>query len=279
MCGALQNVRPESSEASRSSLEGWISRLERCVDYALQTADVSPEAVDRAAVALRATALPAIGAIIQLVAEPSPGGLLELPHDEIETVAQRVLESLRAVLAILEEEATPRPREPTDESSSDADARTAPHEAEALEAMKRALQALAKGDLSSAQHRQRMAAEALARAARAAAERLSKDRRRGESDSDVTGDPESEASGSEPGDPSRGGSPEAGSPIPSEADDSLKGSLVEQLLDGEGADDLWARLPSRLKRELLHSHREGVPERYRERVEAYFRALAEASGH
>ena len=53
--------------------------------------------------------------------------------------------------------------------------------------------------------------------------------------------------------------------------------LLEALLRGDLGDGSWAKLPSELRRQLLQGHRESISPEYRALVEAYFRALVEAS--
>lgn len=182
-------------------------------------------------------------------------------------------QSIRTFLEALEN-ATGEPA-PTGSarSGSTAEARSS---ARALSRMQAAHQSLERKAPGRAVPSQTEALRSLSRALGEKARELSKKRQQElrSGGSSGRGEPESgtpaESGGS-------GSSRPGGTPGGDDRGEGIDAELLESLLGGGAGSGDWARLPSELRRQLLRAHREGVSPRYRELVEAYFRALAEAA--
>lgn len=158
---------------------------------------------------------------------------------------------------------TPREGTPGKES--------APQLGDALEKMSQAGDELERRRTRRASMHQRSAAEALDRAIRAAAGSLSRSR----SSSSPPG--QSEAFSGQSSQQVDLASDASGEGVDKSSDARFDRELLEAIF-GEGSPESrrWYLLPADLKREILQGRRENIPPRYLERVEAYYRRIAES---
>jgi len=139
---------------------------------------------------------------------------------------------------------------------------------EALDRMNRATGELSKKQPRQATNQQRAATAALDRAMRAAARDMNRQRAPASSQQR----PENTASPRENSNVANQDTQQA-----STNDGALDPELLEAFFGkSERETRQWYLLPSDLKREILMGKRENIPPRYRERVEAYYRRVAES---
>jgi hypothetical protein len=251
----------ERAFAARVEETGAVIGRARELGRALDGADLA--GLDAALDAIEARALPGIGRREEILAEtlaaPEDRGRLA---ENSGGIAAALADARAALEALLKRAPRPSEHEGGGAAGAGEDPRAAPAMSAALDAMAGASASLARGDAAGAAGAQRRAAEQLERALRAMADGLAEARERG----DLDGREGSERRGG--GD---GGDDGAGST----GSERTGGAGSDLVLPGGLRGDDWARLPAERRREILEGWRESVSPRYRERVEAYFRALAE----
>ncbi|MBI4586443.1 MAG: hypothetical protein HY717_20730 [Planctomycetes bacterium] len=283
-------ARQEEDLARRAGEVGKV--LERAEEHARQLADERARGIEAARRKLAGEALPAMKSSGAEIAKAGGQGL-----DPARPPPPLPLEAMRRAEAGLREARLSfQLQDPlaSDEAGGPSAAGARPSAggeasfaeaagdmAEALDQMAGAQGSIRQGELEAAAQAQRGAARELAQAMRAAAQSLAAARdqraRAGEAGEGAAEGPGEHAE-------SAAGSRALAGPAASARGSALEESAAYGRLP-EGArspeeswnSSDWAALPSHLKREILQSRREGIPPRFREQVEAYFRRVAEAA--